>query len=850
VFLSFPFAYGQDAPPSPTLAIVHGQLLTDTGDWQPDGYVVIAGLKIHSVGTGTPDLDPSVPKVDVRGARIIPGLIDAQSRVWMRDSSGIPGATDGSLLAVDALDPFQEDWNEVVREGVTAVYVQPSTRGTVGGLGAVVSTVPNDDRSLTLLSSPAALQVSFGDSRTNRERSQRYEAIKKTIQGLVAYKKKWDDYEEYQAKQKASEAPKGETKDAPKDATKDEPEKKVTPEGNEEPGRKPELSRKDAESKGGEPKTSESKTVESKGSEADKKPDPPPKPERDGVLERLIAVLDGRLPVRIEVRDSNDFRYANQLWQEFPKFQWIVEDASDLQSATPAFIDKHPPLVLGPWLDVTSNPKEAFRKRKAWSKLLDGYAGTVAITSSSLSTRGSRWLRENIAAAVASGVEPNVALRSVTIDAARVLGVSDQIGSLSPGKRADILVMQGLPWDTSASLSMVVVGGRTIVNQLEQGKDQVIAESLSPIALPDRLPTRYRLQSNRTMIGGKLVPATLFVDGETIVRVANKEDSGKEADGPLIDVGNGVVTPSLFSALADLGLGDSLLGGTESDGSFAIPADVQSSRPFAERQLFQHGVFRVAIAPRSTNTLAGQVGILETIPGSSPIDGSVAGKVALVPTARRQDRFPASLAGQVSFVRGAFGGDISGSRLYLPDPALQSMTAIRKQELGQWVAGKKPVVFHVSNEAELLAALSLIEDYKLRAALTGEARWSLFRDRIVTTNTSILVPPFSTDVYQLAIEELVACHRAGISLYLTGDTAEQLRTTASTLLRHGVDESALWAGLVEGGSRFYGLPETTDRFVPSGRADFIIWDDSPFNVSSRPTLLVRKGKRLDQGTMP
>ena len=63
------------------------------------------------------------------------------------------------------------------------------------------------------------------------------------------------------------------------------------------------------------------------------------------------------------------------------------------------------------------------------------------------------------AVASAHGLSPEQALAAVTIDAARILGVADRVGSLEPGKDADIALYDGDPLEYTTHCTAVLVDG-------------------------------------------------------------------------------------------------------------------------------------------------------------------------------------------------------------------------------------------------------------------------------------------------------------------------------------------------------------------------------------------------------
>lgn len=63
------------------------------------------------------------------------------------------------------------------------------------------------------------------------------------------------------------------------------------------------------------------------------------------------------------------------------------------------------------------------------------------------------------ALAVKGGMAVEDALKAITINAAEILGVADRVGSLEPGKDADVIVLSGHPLDWLTRVELVIVNG-------------------------------------------------------------------------------------------------------------------------------------------------------------------------------------------------------------------------------------------------------------------------------------------------------------------------------------------------------------------------------------------------------
>ena len=64
--------------------------------------------------------------------------------------------------------------------------------------------------------------------------------------------------------------------------------------------------------------------------------------------------------------------------------------------------------------------------------------------------------------AVRGGLEPEQALAAITINAARIAGLDHRIGSLAPGKDADIVVTDGYPLDWLSRTIAVFIDGKQV----------------------------------------------------------------------------------------------------------------------------------------------------------------------------------------------------------------------------------------------------------------------------------------------------------------------------------------------------------------------------------------------------
>ncbi|HUG11376.1 MAG TPA: amidohydrolase family protein [Opitutaceae bacterium] len=174
-------------------------------------------------------------------------------------------------------------------------------------------------------------------------------------------------------------------------------------------------------------------------------------------LEVLAAVLRGDIPLLFTANRHHDILTALRLKEEFG-FKLILTGAAeastvidDIRAAGIAVI-VHPTMAR-PFGDRENVSMETAAKLRAAGipiALQSGYEGYVPRT---------RVLLFEAAIAAARGLGQEAALSAITIDAARLIGVADRVGSLEKGKDADLALYDGDPFEYTTHCTNVVING-------------------------------------------------------------------------------------------------------------------------------------------------------------------------------------------------------------------------------------------------------------------------------------------------------------------------------------------------------------------------------------------------------
>jgi imidazolonepropionase-like amidohydrolase len=852
----------------PVIAIVNATVHTMVGPAIERGRIVVKGKSIESVGDETLVIPEDAQIIDALGLSITPGWIDVKSQLWMSDSPADSGASDGSLLATDSLDPFAEDWADVLNSGVTTVYVQPSSVGAMSGLGAAVSVAPSTPGSLEILNPTAGLQMSLGNAPSNRDRAARFDSIKKTLQSVIDYKKKWDDYEKAVKEESTKTSEPSKPADAP---TQGQPAQRPSGEGGnrmrrgrDNPGdeRRPATpqpsengppgsgtpSSGGAQSPTGSPENVASSKDASTGASTTPPKDAPKKPvkpERDLVKDRLIGVITGKIPVRFEVRNANDVRYASELKKSFSDVQWVWEGLDQLGSALPDVKNSRAPIVVGPFLSLGIPAKTTTARIDQLSELLRDYQGVVVVQSNSNIRNGSRLLREQLASSAAVGVRRESLLKSVTLDAARLIGCEKQIGAIAPGYKADLVGFLGNPLDTTSPISLIIANGKLYKQAgATAANTEAIPSSQSKSGSPSafgQIASSAVLKSAHLLLPDGLLTGELSVEDGKIAKINRLPPGSSASSDKVVDVHDAFVTPGLVSVYSSFGL-DANARGTDSDSSNLIASDLSLSDQRSYKRMEGTGLFKVALTTSSANTLAGQLSLFSTDLNHSKLIGAIGAKLVLSSEARSLDRFPSSLAGQVKFVRDALEGKRTISRLFVPDATLSEMEKSKTDAINKLLERKQLAIFQVSDEAEIEAAIRMVRDYKLRAAFVGSTSWGGYSAELKELGIAIIASPVKEEDFPIYIDDLVVCHKSGVDVYFGGETGVQIRATAGLAVRHGMDANWARFAIFNGYTKLF--PECDGRlgFMEGEPADFLVWSGDPLNLSSTILARVRSGK--------
>ena len=181
------------------------------------------------------------------------------------------------------------------------------------------------------------------------------------------------------------------------------------------------------------------------------------RPEYKPQLIALIPVIRGEIPLVIEVNKAKDILSAIDWVKEQGIKKPVFAGVAEGWRVADKLVEAGIPCIVGPVLSTPTRASDRFDKPYQNVGLMHKAGVKVAIRSGE--TENVRNLPFNAGFAAAYGMGKEEAMRAVTITPAEILGVSDMIGSLEVGKKANVIVADGDPFEPKTKINHVFIDG-------------------------------------------------------------------------------------------------------------------------------------------------------------------------------------------------------------------------------------------------------------------------------------------------------------------------------------------------------------------------------------------------------
>lgn len=405
------------------IALTNGKLITITHGTIEKGAVLIENGRISQLGKNM-TIPAEAEVYDVSGKIVTPGLIDAHCHVGIHPDGVGPNESDSNemtdpvtphLRAIDAIHPEDIAFKDLREAGITTVSTGPGSANLIGGQFACLKTKQAVTIEEMILMAPSGMKMALGENPKRvyggqkRLPSTRMGNAAQLRAALIEARNYGDKLSRFGEKQCRYEKQIVEWKAKP-------------------------------------------------GKERGDRPEPPDPPERDIRLESLLPVLEGKLRAMIHCHRADDIMTAIRIAEEFG-LHISIEHATEAYKIAEILAEKRIPCVVGPLL--FSRQKYELRGLTPRNPgILSSMGVKTAIQTDEMSA--GKYLAINAALAVQQGMDETEALRAITIHPAEIIGIANRVGSLEPGKDADMVVFSRDPLDYRSVPEMVLIDGEIV----------------------------------------------------------------------------------------------------------------------------------------------------------------------------------------------------------------------------------------------------------------------------------------------------------------------------------------------------------------------------------------------------
>ncbi|NPV88283.1 amidohydrolase [Coprothermobacteraceae bacterium] len=191
--------------------------------------------------------------------------------------------------------------------------------------------------------------------------------------------------------------------------------------------------------------------------------DPEKQPELDLGMEHLAMVLRGEIPLKVHAHRADDILTAIRIAKEF-NIRITIDHCTEGHLIPSEIAESGFPCIVGP--NMTSRSKvELMNRTFETPGVLYKHGVKVAIMTDH-PVIPIQLLPLTVGMAVKYGLPYDEGIRSITINAAEILGLADRLGSIEVGKDADLVLWEGDPLTIEGKPKLVMVNGNIAVNKL------------------------------------------------------------------------------------------------------------------------------------------------------------------------------------------------------------------------------------------------------------------------------------------------------------------------------------------------------------------------------------------------
>jgi len=609
-------------------------------------------------------------------------------------------------------------------------------------------------------------------------------------------------------------------------------------------------------------------------------------PRKDLRLETLADILRGKIIVHCHSYRQDEMLMLARLSQEY-HFHLVFTHSLEAYKIAPELAKI--PIMASSFADAWAY-KEEVMDAIPYNAAICWQAGMImSINTDTFS--GMTPVNMDAAKSMRFGaVPPEEAIKFVTINPAKQLGIDKMTGSLEAGKDADVAIWDGNPLSVFSRCDMTIVDGEVLFQHRDTFGLDTTSKRVNEVGIAkgNDLPQAPAGTATIAIVGGDVYPITSepIIGGTVII-----------ADGKITAVGKDVPIPAgafvqhaeglrVYPGFIDAG---SQIGRDEVD-------SVRATIDTTEIGRYQPDLVAVdAVNPESLHIPITRLGgITSTM--ERPLGPAIAGQgsmtnlgggytteqLAVVRQAALYINYPAGPESYPDFVRATLSPEDlqklkdaadqqkSNLREYLEmakryliakkeDPTTPNDA--RLDALAPYLSGEKPVVISAGTEASIKQAVKMAQDLKLKMILAGGKETWRCADFLAQNHIPVVLTPTAVtslgaeddvtardyDPYDAVLSQPAILARAGVTMaFASGESATsyELPLRAGLACAYGMPEDAALRALTIDAATMFGVGDQLGSLTPGKMANVVVMDGDPLEISTHVRGLVINGQSL------
>ena len=591
------------------------------------------------------------------------------------------------------------------------------------------------------------------------------------------------------------------------------------------------------------------------------------KPEINERLEAFAAVLRGEVMVHLHVSYPGEVMMGMHLAREYGFI-----DRMSLAHA----VDTYPIAEILAKTDIIPVVGPSFMGRNYGDRVTHNTlkvlmeAGVRASIQTDKGSEQAKSFREYGSFHIRHGLKEEHALEALTINGARAMMLDDRIGSIEVGKDADLVLMNGPPFDVHAErIEKVLVDG-VVEFERKQWRQMALPTKVGPFQ-----PVKGRFEAGDrsfaitnahifTISQGNIPNGTLIVEDGKITEVS--AGGGTPHGMPVLDVGGRVLMPGWVNARAypNDWMGDPKWQSQNDENIEPIVPEMDARFAFdpwfpSFEVIRELGVTAQNITPGHLNLIGGRgAGIktsgmdVEKMVRKSPTSVVFSLEPSSIRYWAKDSQVEVTLETAVSMIRNT----LDGAKKYLEKSGEYNQ---RFEALRPLLEGEVPAIFQANTIEEIRFAMRLSEDFNLRLIISGGVQAYRLAEDLARANVSVILgtgPTHETirgggEGYSDESPALLS--RVGVKVSFlgasgsrrimpTGALGGEPALNAAWAFRNGTPEQEALKMLTLHAAEMVGMEDQIGSIDVGKDADFMILEGHPFDYRVLPQMVFIDGE--------